>query len=487
MPHELLILSDLHIGGALRLPLGFKALRTVVRLDLELERFLRWFDAHPITDVGGKAKPWTLVLNGDTLDFMHLGLEPDDLTSEDEQLYGPDFLEARSRWKLEQMAAYHRRAFKAFARFIDQGHRMVFVVGNHDADLCFEGVQTDLRACIARWCEVPHRVEAGVEFAPWFYREDGRAWFEHGHRFDPFNTFPDPLAPVPVDGEDRRLSPTFSHWGLRYFVSRVKDFPMHDVETWGPLDFLRWISGKARMGVAQMAIIWAGFLARYVHDTSRVRLRRGQAVRRAHRRKLLRALAQRTRMPVKRLLALDALSLPHVGASIGRLALALYADRLAMGLGAALLIGAAVPVTDSWLGGLVVSLVVIAGLVPLWRWFNRQRPKADTHSVLGRMADRIGRLANAPVVIFGHTHRPVLRRMGHTCWLNPGSWEHVGRYSNRRGPRHATRPTFALITGRGRAVKAALMAWSRIEGRPELVAGDAVTFHPRPASGTSGI
>src|SRR5688572_6544878 len=69
---NLLVVSDLHLGGALRPPLDFGARRRVVALDRELCRFLEYHAANP-----RDGRPWTLVFNGDTIDFMPMNLQPE--------------------------------------------------------------------------------------------------------------------------------------------------------------------------------------------------------------------------------------------------------------------------------------------------------------------------------------------------------------------------------------------------------------------------
>ncbi|MCA9546640.1 MAG: metallophosphoesterase, partial [Myxococcales bacterium] len=222
--HDLLVLGDLHLGGSLRPPVDFKARREMVRLDRELAAFLRHQATHPNRGPDGRPRPWTLVLNGDCIDFLHMGLVPAELggAEDDEAMYGLSFDESRSRWKLAWIVAYHRRSFEALCRFIEAGHRVVFIAGNHDADLCFKAVQVDLRGHIAAFAKGDRRaVMARIGFSDWFVHEPGRAWFEHGHRFDAYNTFPDPLTPIPAEAPVPRLAPTFSHWGLRFFANRV--------------------------------------------------------------------------------------------------------------------------------------------------------------------------------------------------------------------------------------------------------------------------
>ncbi len=460
-----MVVSDLHLGGPLRLPIGFRALRQVARLDRELCRFLEYQNRRPLTDDVGDAQPWTLVLNGDTIDFLHFDLRPDDEDA-DEALYGLEFSEARSRWKLSRIARYHRRALRGLARFLDAGHRVVFVVGNHDADLWFSGVRADLVDHIAGWAKDPDGARARVSFSPWFYFEEGRAYIEHGHRFDPYATFPDPLTPF--EPGRRNLAPNFAHWALRFFCNRVRDFPLHDVDTWTFGDYLAW-STRLR-GVRALRAGWdyVAFVWRYAFDAAIDRVRRAfDPGRRARRRVRLERFASFYRMPLARIRALDALKLPHVGASLGRLGQALYFDRiLLLALIVAGLAGSHAIEGDAV--SIVASLGTLAAGVFGWRWLARARPVADIHPLLAAIARRIARLTGARVVVFGHTHRPILERAGDRArWLNPGSWEHLPRRRVHAEAEPCTcHARYAVISGSDENTQAHLMRWCRRRQAP---------------------
>lgn len=461
---NLLVLSDLHLGGALRPPIRFRQLRTVARLDRELCRFLDHHRERPLKDEEGRRSSWTLVFNGDTIDFLHMDLRPGDgqpdAPDEEEQVFGLAFAEKRSRWKMGQIAHYHRRAFQALARFVDAGNRVVFVVGNHDADLCFRVVREELVAQVARHAADPAGVAARVSFTPWFYYEEGRAYLEHGHRFDPYATFPDPLEP---SGDGQRLDPNFGHWALRYFCNSVRSFPIHDLDTWGPRDYVRWAlarSPRAVLGAFGRAL---GFVWQYIRDTSPHRSA-ARAEARARRRARLERFARLYRMPLARIRALDSLGLPHLGASLLRLCQGLYLDRIALAaLGVLATIWAFSAIDGGW--SVVLAAAALLTTAAVWIGLARLRPDPDCHPVLDRMALRIGRLTGARVVVFGHTHRPILRRFGRTHWLNPGSWEHLPRSRGHAAdePCNCT-SRFAVITGRAERTRATLFRWCRARG-----------------------
>ena len=477
---ELLIISDLHLGGPLRPtptgdpdapgPVGFGALRQVVRLDRALARFIDHHRVHGPRSGG----PWTLVFAGDTVDFLHMDLRPDGEDAPapdgDEQLYGLSFEAHRAVWKMKVIAAYHRHTFRALARFAEAGHRVVLVVGNHDVDLWFTDVRRTFVEQVAAYADDPQRVRDALRFEPWFFYEPGRVYIEHGHRFDPFATFPDPLAPLATD-RARHLAPNFGHFGLRYFANRVRSFPIHDLDQQGLADLWRWIKRHSPLYVARAAWQMVAFLWHYGRATARDRFsrRRREAATRARRRARLRKFAARYGMPLGRILALDNLRRPHIGQSLFRLAHGLMLDRVV--LVALLVIGLLFGFSaDDAQTGTWTVVGVLGGTALLWWRLDRSRPSADVHPLLGRMARRVGRLSGAPVVVFGHTHRPVLRRMGRTRWLNPGAWEHVPRHRPHAADEPCDCPArYGVIDGPAERPLAHLQRWCIRRGAPHVV------------------
>lgn len=477
---NLLVVSDLHLGGPLRPAptadvdapnrVGFRALRQVVRLDRALAGFLDHHRTHPPP----RGDRWTLLFNGDTVDFLHMDLRPEgdaeaDIPppDEDEHLYGLAFASHRAVWKMRVIARHHRRAFAALARFVEAGHRVVLVVGNHDVDLWFAAVRAAFVDEVARHAADPAAIRAGMAFEPWFYYEPGRAYVEHGHRFDPYATFPDPLAPLSAD-RAQHLAPNFGHFGLRYFCNRVRTFPVHDLDTWTLGDLWDWMKRHRTGTLMRAAWQTAAFVWHYARATARDRFsrRRREAATRARRRARLRKFAARYGMPLGRILALDNLRRPHVGQSLLRLAHGLMLDRIAL-IGLTVTAAVLAFTADDAETGAWLFAGVFGGSALAWWQLDRTRPSADIHPQLGRLARRVGRLTGAPVVVFGHTHRPVLRRLGRTRWLNPGSWEHLPR--RRLHPKGAPcdcPARYGVIDGPAHAPRAHLHRWCVRSGAP---------------------
>src|SRR5947208_450612 len=109
---NILVVSDLHLGEDLR-PTGANVsyLRHLVGLERELQSFLAHHIEHRVD-----GRPWSLVINGDMVDFMSVMILPDvesspqDNDAED-RLYGLGFGERQSQKKLEQVIVRHKGVF----------------------------------------------------------------------------------------------------------------------------------------------------------------------------------------------------------------------------------------------------------------------------------------------------------------------------------------------------------------------------------------
>src|SRR5437879_706824 len=126
---NLLVISDLHLGEDLRPGVtNVSYLRHLVKLERELESFLSYYTHHRIDE-----RPWSLVVNGDMVDFMYIMILPEgaeaaatDADAED-RLYGLGFGERQSQKKLERVIVRHRDVFGKLAEFVKAGNELVTV------------------------------------------------------------------------------------------------------------------------------------------------------------------------------------------------------------------------------------------------------------------------------------------------------------------------------------------------------------------------
>jgi UDP-2,3-diacylglucosamine pyrophosphatase LpxH len=484
-----LIISDLHLGHTLRsqgdrltarTPLAFSKLRTVVKMDRAISRFVDTILNSRLHD----PSKCMLVLNGDIFDFLHVDVQPvtgtfkaPPIDGSEESLYGLSFEESRSRWKLALIESLHRRVFDAFARFIKAGGRLTFVVGNHDVDLCFPSLQQDLRDYILR--RIPEECHIGlidsIQIEPWFYLSSPYVYMEHGHRFDPYTTFPDPLEPTSLL-ERAQLAPNFAHYGLRYFANRVPSFPIYDFEQAPWTNIYRWI--RARGLRAAFTALLAAFHFFFKYWTAMLIERRAwsgnQGVNRYARRNKLAQIAKDLGWTPRRIYLLDAMKAAPVGDSPSVFVQALQLDRIAIVVSLSLF-WVALAVSDHHAR---FSFAVVLGLsaLGLWWFLDRSRPHAELHPQLGGIAQEVGRVVRVPIVVFGHTHQATCESHGRVIWLNPGSWEHLAHGQAHDSNADGARVHFGEITTTEQGVCAELRWYNVIDQAQGLSKRRMATF-----------
>jgi UDP-2,3-diacylglucosamine pyrophosphatase LpxH len=95
-----------------------------------------------------------------------------------------------------RIIADHDTWFSAIARVIDSGHRVLFLSGNHDIELCFEGVQRAVREAILSRSTKTDVAEETIRFRRWFHLTEARVYLEHGSQYDFLNNVRHAMLPV---------------------------------------------------------------------------------------------------------------------------------------------------------------------------------------------------------------------------------------------------------------------------------------------------
>lgn len=459
--HNLLVISDLHLGEDLR-P-GSTERHFLDRVEAELSAFLTY---HTIRREFGA--PWRLVINGDMLDFLAICLIPPGEggdVEDDERVYGLSTREDAALQKMAMVVARHGHFFDALAVFIGAGNAVEIVAGNHDPEFHWPAVQRAFVAVLEERLALARSagkaapdltVEGQVRFHTWFYYEPGAWWIEHGHQYDVYCSFDTPLDPrdprSPYQFEENLGSAA-----MRY-VGNVLPGATADHQDSGFLAYLK-------LAFADNPNLTRGLLVGYWTMVRRLgtqwfRLVRDPgpflARRRAHRERI-RALARQAALAEEVLQRLYRLRARPVWSDLYRLTTALMLGRLLVTIAAVLLVPVVVGLlpwsVSPW--ALVGLLMLASALHVVLAW---SRVEVDPGEVMQRAAGRIRQLVDAPLVVMGHTHQPVAARLQRGGWyFNTGTWV--------SDPSRLLAFTHLRVVRKGNRLRASLCRWSATESR----------------------
>ena len=447
---NLLVISDLHLGervGRGRAP--------DPRTEAALVEFLRHHAERPR---GGR--PWRLVINGDAVDLVGICLMPDEVDwvtglDDDDHHYGLGDHAMASALKLRKVVEAHEGVFQALAHFVGRGHDVVMVIGNHDAELYWKPVQKLLRDVLAAFWQgdpasrepgarTPSEVADALRFHAWFYLEEGLAWIEHGHQYDPYCSFDDILAP---DTDEHRIDPNVGGAILRYVANH---FAADASDHWGS-GFFGYLSWWVAQGLDKALDILGGY-----RDMVRTLVLHWQAqrperiaARRARSKARLRRLATKLRVPESTLHRLHALRVKPVVTDALRIVRAVMLDRLLLLFATPALV--LLPLVLPW-GWMPWSWSVCLGTWVLWAvWAAVERESTDPRATMRDVAHRIRAAVRVPIVVMGHSHDPVAEVRGDGAYFNTGTWVPHGEGLKAF--------THLLIERTGGRARAALCQW----------------------------
>jgi UDP-2,3-diacylglucosamine pyrophosphatase LpxH len=235
------ILSDLHLAEGKKKATGQISRFEGFLFDLPFERLL----AHLRERAEQRDHLWTLVFNGDLIDFLRVTSVPDPKRpprglpniTPTKQKYGLGASAAESKWQLERVVEGHPVFFRALARFLLEGHRVVIIKGNHDVNWFWPEVRyrfMELMEAFVREIDIPgpqadQRVSDALDrlgFRSWSIYAKKLLYVEHGNQYDPTNSFPNFMYPVLVDPESPvggfELDFPFGSFFIRYFFNKIE-------------------------------------------------------------------------------------------------------------------------------------------------------------------------------------------------------------------------------------------------------------------------
>lgn len=167
--------------------------------DDELVRFI---------EEAGRAKgdEVILVLNGDVFDFLKMDYQGE---------YPRYITEEISEWKMSKVFQPHAKVFAALKKFLTHAHaRLVFVIGNHDADMAWPKVQEQLLDTLGN--------ASKIKFTNTYDGEDFN--IQHGNLVDPLFTFPYEQPVISYKGKKILNLPLGAQIASQYLVHLKKRF-----------------------------------------------------------------------------------------------------------------------------------------------------------------------------------------------------------------------------------------------------------------------
>ncbi|MEZ4359785.1 MAG: hypothetical protein R3B48_06360 [Kofleriaceae bacterium] len=416
----MLIVSDLHFGEDL-LPGASAEKRRAVGLGASA--FVDFLRHHARRRLDGK--PWRLVVAGDLFDFMSVTLAAHrelPARSRDERLAGRTRSAAAGPARMREIAAAHQAVLAAMVRFAAAGNEIDILVGNHDVELLEPTTVAELRAQLlaaggAAGGDVAAAV-ARIRVQPWFVYIPEVAWIEHGHVYDEACSFEFNLAPLdPRTGE---LIANVDAAAVRYLAQAAPELDPHGTEEWGFGGYLRYAISRGAGSLRRMLAGYVRFTAallkaRAMHrSTKRRRARHDLHARRVA------EVAAAQRLPLAKARAIDRLARAPVTKSTRRLFAMLMLDRWLFLLGGAVGALAALALLPGMIAALVAAGVLTAAVLASVR---SSASMVGSQVPMLAVPDRIRRVVDVPLVVFGHTHDPrELPLEGAGVYVNTGTW-----------------------------------------------------------------
>lgn len=417
------ILSDLHLCEAeppnRRHPLWKKFKTKEFFFDNDFACFIQ--EIQKMAD----GKSVELILNGDIFDFDSVTSFPKDAhytVSWLESRRGLDSEREKSLYKIDVILRDHPIWVQSLAEFIGNGHRVVFVIGNHDLELNWLEVQKRIMDMIVHKEEDRRR----VRFVEWFYLSNKDTLVEHGHQYDPFCSSKDPVNPVVIDYNRLLVRLPFGDLACRYMSNGLGFFNPHIdsnylLTAWG---FTK-IYFKYMLR-AQPLLIWTGFWTSVVtalqtlrHNTLQARQNPLTVEDRID------EIAKKSNASPRMVREMQALFAQPIAESPLKIARELWLDRAFMVLlGLFLLLYVFLLVDKIYNLSFYWLFVPILLLFPPYFLYARnvqsyvhqyKRPDEEKMTMAGM-------ITNTRRSVFGHTHFMRHEIVGGIEHLNPGTW-----------------------------------------------------------------
>lgn len=173
-----------------------------------------------------KGQKIELILNGDIFDFDSVMSLPE------KAIYNISWLETRrglfprqerSVFKIKTVLEEHKKFVDALAQFIRSGNEVIIIPGNHDVELHFADVQTEILKSLS----LSEDQLKNVRFVDWFYVSNNDTLIEHGHQQDPYCMCENPMNPFLLEYNELAIRLPFGNVACRYIMNGLGLFNPH--------------------------------------------------------------------------------------------------------------------------------------------------------------------------------------------------------------------------------------------------------------------
>ena len=369
--------------------------------------------------------PIELILNGDVFDFdsvMTLPKEHGFHISWLEHRRGLHSEEAKSRFKMQVILKDHEVWVKGLREFIEAGNKAVFVIGNHDMEVHWPGVQAAIREAL----DLSAAVQEQVRFCEWFYISNQDTLVEHGNQYDAYSLCANPVHPLIKKGSKIYVRIPFGNLANKFMLNGMGLFnphvPSNYIMTFG--QYMRFF--YKYMARTQPFLMWTWFwgamttviysigegLLPAVKDPLTTEARVMQIANKANASsRIVRSLKEIHVHPAhyRPMMILRELWLDR--------ALLLAAIILAS-LQIATMLKVFADISIYW------AIVPLLILMPFFIFYARsiKSDVEDTNQAPARSVTLSSRLTKVQRVVHGHTHRPAHEWLDGVELLNTGTW-----------------------------------------------------------------
>jgi UDP-2,3-diacylglucosamine pyrophosphatase LpxH len=368
-----------------------------------------------------------LLLNGDVFDFDVVSAVPDHPpwpVSRSERKRGLEATAAKSVWKLQRVLADHPGFLDTLARFVGQGHRVVYILGNHDRELHFPEVQETLCDALARAAAAQGTVfsRERLRFEPWFYYVPAEIYAEHGHQYDYYTSFRYPLWPVVKSRGQTVLALPMGNLSNRYLVTRMGYFNPYASDF--ILNLFSYVMHWLRYyAFSRRSLFFPWFFGSLAVILRLLRMKRRLRQTPPQHLERLARLAEEYGLELAEVKALGRLQEPPITQKWFRIFRELWIDRIVMALvmtGGTIAL-ALVPI-PLWIK-LMVPLSSFPLIYFIYEWAVRDESIFRIEKELPDRARAVSRVLPAAVVTFGHTHVPRMVPLSReTTFVDTGTW-----------------------------------------------------------------